>query len=64
MGRKKSDRKSRPRDRQNVILELGYFLAKLDQKHVAALYEEGVEIPSDYQGVLFTPPSMMLAPGV
>lgn len=43
----------RPRARQNVILELGFFLAKLGRKHVCALYEQGVEIPSDYQGVLF-----------
>ena len=39
--------------RQNVILELGYFLAKLGRSRVCALYEKGVEIPSDYQGVLF-----------
>ncbi|MBW8040132.1 MAG: nucleotide-binding protein [Planctomycetes bacterium] len=43
------------RARQNVILELGFFLGKLGRKHVCALYEEGVQIPSDYQGVLFIP---------
>ena len=42
-----------PRARQNVILELGYFLGKLGRARVCALYEAGVEIPSDYQGVLF-----------
>jgi len=41
------------RARQNVILELGFFLGKLGRRNVCALYEEGVEIPSDYQGVLF-----------
>jgi predicted nucleotide-binding protein len=41
------------RARQNVILELGYFLGKLGRTRVCALYEVGVEIPSDYQGVLF-----------
>lgn len=45
----------KPRARQNVILELGYFLGKLGRARVCALYEEGVEIPSDYQGVLFVP---------
>lgn len=41
------------RARQNVILELGFFLGKLGRERVCALYESGVEIPSDYQGVLF-----------
>ncbi len=41
--------------RQNVIFELGYFVAKLGCKKVCALYEEGVEIPSDYKGVIFVP---------
>ncbi len=43
------------RARQNVILELGYFLGKLGRARVCALHEDGVEIPSDYQGVLFVP---------
>lgn len=42
-----------PRARQNVILELGFFLGKLGREQVCSLYEDGVEIPSDYQGVLF-----------
>jgi hypothetical protein len=41
------------RARQNVVLELGYFLGKLKRNRVCALYEPGVEIPSDYQGVLY-----------
>lgn len=46
---------SRFRARQNVILELGYFLGKLGRDKVAALYEDGqfIEIPSDYTGVEF-----------
>jgi predicted nucleotide-binding protein len=44
-----------PRARQNVILELGYFLGRLGRARVCALYQHGVEIPSDYQGVLFIP---------
>jgi len=42
-----------PRARQNVILELGYFLGKPGRSRVCALYQAGVEVPSDYQGVLF-----------
>jgi predicted nucleotide-binding protein len=45
----------RPRARQNVILELGYFLGKLGRARVCAIYDEGVDIPSDYQGVIFVP---------
>lgn len=41
------------RARQNVILELGYFMGKLSRFRVCALYKHGVEIPSDYQGVLY-----------
>jgi predicted nucleotide-binding protein len=41
------------RARQNVILELGYFLGRLGRERVCVLYQDGVEIPSDYQGVLF-----------
>jgi predicted nucleotide-binding protein len=43
----------RLRSRQNVILELGFFLGKLGRKRVCALYQEEVEIPSDYGGVAF-----------
>lgn len=41
------------RARQNVWLELGFFVGKLGRSRVCALCEEGVEIPSDYKGVLF-----------
>jgi predicted nucleotide-binding protein len=41
------------RARQNVILELGYFLGKVTRRRACALYKSGVEIPSDFAGVLF-----------
>jgi predicted nucleotide-binding protein len=41
------------RARQNVILELGYFLGRLGRNRVCALYVQGVDIPSDYTGVLY-----------
>ncbi|HMD16791.1 MAG TPA: nucleotide-binding protein [Terriglobales bacterium] len=43
----------KPRARQNVVLELGYFLGKLKRSRVCALYKSGVEIPSDFDGVLY-----------
>jgi hypothetical protein len=42
------------RARQNVIFELGFCIAKLGQERVAVLYEEGVDIPSDFAGVVYT----------
>jgi len=45
--------KLRPRARQNVILELGLFLGKLGRGHVCPLLQQGVEIPSDYEGVVY-----------
>lgn len=44
-----------PRARQNVILEFGFFLGRLGRANVCALYESGVELPSDYDGVLWLP---------
>jgi predicted nucleotide-binding protein len=46
---------SQRRARQNVILELGFFIAKLGRKRVCPIYVEGVELPSDYHGVLYVP---------
>jgi predicted nucleotide-binding protein len=45
----------KPRARQNVILELGYFIAKLSRKNVCVLHKGSVELPSDYHGILYVP---------
>ncbi|MCM2275831.1 MAG: nucleotide-binding protein [Candidatus Didemnitutus sp.] len=42
-----------PRARQNVILELGYMVAKLGRDRVCALVKDSVEIPSDFDGVVY-----------
>ena len=42
------------RARQNVVFELGFFIGRLGRTRVAVLYEEGVELPSDMSGVLYT----------
>lgn len=46
---------AQPRARQNVILELGFFLGKLGRENVVALHKGNIEIPSDFSGVLFQP---------
>jgi predicted nucleotide-binding protein len=46
-------RKRSKRARQNVIFELGYFFAALGRERVAALYVEGVELPSDVSGLTY-----------
>lgn len=45
----------KPRARQNVVLELGYFWGKLGRERVCVLYKEEVELPSDMQGILYVP---------
>ncbi|MEN6517899.1 MAG: nucleotide-binding protein [Methanospirillum sp.] len=55
VGRAAEEVEIQPRARQNVILELGFFIGKIGRSRVAALYSAGVELPSDYDGVLYTP---------
>ena len=45
----------RPRARQNVVLELGYFIGSLGRANVRALYKGDIEPPSDVSGVLYIP---------
>lgn len=45
----------RARARQNVIFELGYFAGSLGRNRVCALTKGDVEIPSDYDGVVYIP---------
>ena len=42
------------RARQNVIFEMGYFIGMLSRSHVFMLLEEGVEKPSDLDGIVYT----------
>jgi predicted nucleotide-binding protein len=46
---------SQPRPKQNVIFELGFLIGRLKRNLICALYEEGLELPSDYQGAVFIP---------
>ena len=56
-GRIRGEGNLRPRARQNVVLELGFFFGKLGRGSVFVLYREieGFELPSDIAGVLYVP---------
>ncbi|MDN7639251.1 nucleotide-binding protein [Burkholderia cepacia] len=50
VGRSIKEAELKPRARQNVLLELGYFMARLTRKNVCVLRRGDVEIPSDFAG--------------
>jgi predicted nucleotide-binding protein len=52
-GKAKSEQALKPRARQNVVLELGYFIGLLGRSNVCALLRNSVEIPSDFAGVIY-----------
>jgi hypothetical protein len=58
VGRLKDEQQDQPRARQNVIFELGYFIALLGRDRVAVLMEASVEMPSDLAGVITVPIDM------
>lgn len=49
----KNKKKMELRARQNVVAELGYFMAKYGRDNVCTLYEKDVSIPSDFSGVTY-----------
>ena len=53
VGRSAREKELKARARQNVIAELGFFIGKLGRERVCSLYMDGVEIPSDFDGVLY-----------
>lgn len=54
LGRARRDQEDNPRARQNVVLEAGYFMGKLGRDHVVFLADNGIEMPSDLSGVVYT----------
>ena len=54
VGRLKSSADERQRARQNVVFETGYFIGKYGRKHVVIIAEQGIELPSDMQGIVYT----------
>jgi len=49
----KAGEATRPRARQNVVFELGFFIGKFGPERVAALVKGALERPSDFDGVLY-----------
>jgi predicted nucleotide-binding protein len=43
----------RPRGRQNVVFEAGYFVGQIGRERTALLFEVGVELPSDLDGIVY-----------
>lgn len=54
VGRAKKATDDQPRARQNVVFEAGYFMGKLGKERVVFLADNGVEMPSDLSGVVYT----------
>jgi predicted nucleotide-binding protein len=52
-GGTRSDNDVNLRGRQNVIFELGFFFGRLGRKRVAVLLENGIEKPSDIDGLVY-----------
>ena len=52
---KNEEKNLKLRARQNVVFELGYFLGRLGRERVCALTKGNIEIPSDYDGVVYIP---------
>jgi len=53
-GKSKSKKILHDRARQNVILELGYFYGSFGRERVLVAYKEGVELPSDMHGIIYS----------
>lgn len=53
VGRSVTSEELESRARQNVLLELGYFIGKLGRDKVCALKRGKLEIPSDFAGVVW-----------
>ncbi len=45
----------KPRARQNVVFELGYFIGRRGRSNACALVKGQLELPSDYSGVIYIP---------
>lgn len=54
IGKEKTETDEKPRARQNVVFEAGYFIGKLGRSNIVILADNDIEIPSDLSGVVYT----------
>jgi predicted nucleotide-binding protein len=54
LGKAKTEDDLKPRGRQNVVFEMGFFMGALGRKNVAVLYDDGIEEPGDMKGFVYT----------
>lgn len=54
VGKGKKEEKENTRARQNVVFETGYFIGKLGRQNIVIVSNNGIELPSDLQGVVYT----------
>jgi predicted nucleotide-binding protein len=47
----------KPRARQNVVFEFGWFCGLIGRENVGVIYSLGVELPSDLSGLVYIPAS-------
>jgi predicted nucleotide-binding protein len=52
-GAKAGETPTKPRARQNVVFELGFFIGAFGPERVAALVKGDIERPSDFDGVVY-----------
>jgi predicted nucleotide-binding protein len=52
-GSRADETSTRPRARQNVIFEMGYFCGLIGRRHVCVLIRPGIEKPSDLDGIVY-----------
>ena len=53
VGKAKDALDVKSRARQNVVFELGFFIGKIGPERVAALVKGNIELPSDFDGVVY-----------
>ncbi len=53
LGRASTEPDLKPRARQNVVFELGFFIGRLGPERVAAIVKGDLDRPSDFDGVVY-----------
>ena len=54
IGRANAEFSDHSRARQNVVFETGSFIGKLGRDHIVILSDNGIEMPSDLSGIVYT----------